>query len=593
VKFNDNFSFLFNRGIKVKIVFFIIPIISIIILIIDAFSIFSLLSIVSLFTDTGDLQDKFLHLKYLPLPLLDLIQKLDFKNLFLILIVILFSRNLLNIFYQYIVYRFIRFLEVDTLKKLFFILIKKKYLEFYNLTSNDLIKNLQASANQYLFYVELIAKVISDSILLFLYFILLAYLSFYETLFIYIYFFIVFFSFKKILSKFSFSFGKKYNIGISTFNLIILNTFKNYSQIILRNLREKYVDLFLGIVQRNSFSRLIINLTKSLNRQFIEISVLVLIVFVFYVLDTFYTYVDILALTTVYVTAAYRIMPTVTNLVSSFIKLKNFEYGFKIINDQINFFNKRYKKVNFDKLKQKKIFFSKNIFFKNINFKYKKSSDLLFKKINLKINKNQMVGIIGESGSGKTTLLKIMLGLIEPNSGKILIDGKIIKNNKIDKYQSLFSYLPQENLFIPGTIRENIAFGESNIDIDDKKVINALKQTNCYGFVKKLKNKLNHELKESGRNFSIGQLQRFALARAIYFDTDILVLDEPTSALDKYAESKFLNLIRNLKKKKTIIIISHKLSTLKNCDIIYKVSKKKLIRTLIRNKDKDKVIKLN
>lgn len=575
MKFNDNFSFLFNRGIKVKIVFFIIPIISILIVIIDAFSIFSLLSIVSLVTDAGDLQDKFSHLKYLPLPLLDLVQKLDFKDLFLILIIILFSRNLLNIFYQYIVYKFIRFLEVDTLKKLFFTLIKKKYLEFYNLTSNDLIKNLQTSAVQYLFYVELIAKVISDSIILFLYFILLAYLSFYETLFIYIYFFIVFFSFKKILSKFSFSFGKKYNIGISSLNLIILNTFKNYSQIILRNLREKYVDLFLGIVQRNSFSRLIINLTKSLNRQFIEISVLVLIVLVFYVLETFYTYVDILALTTVYITAAYRIMPTVTNLVSSFIKLKNFEYGFKIINDQIKFFNKRYKKVNFNKSNQKKIFFGKNIFIKDINFKYKKSSDLLFKKINLKINKNQMVGIIGESGSGKTTLLKIMLGLIEPNSGRILIDGKIIKNNKINKYQSLFSYLPQENLFIPGTIRENIAFGESNID--DKKVINALKQTNCYGFVKKLKNKLNHELKESGKNFSIGQLQRFALARAIYFDTDILVLDEPTSALDKDAEGKFLNLIKNLKMKKTIIIISHKTSTLKNCDVIYKVTKKKLM----------------
>lgn len=577
MKFSDNFSFLLNRGKKVKIVFFILPLIAILVVILDAFSIFSLLSIVSLVTDAGDLQDKFSHLSYLPLPLLDLIQKLNFKNIFLILILILLSRNLLNIFYHFFIYRFIRFLEVDTLKKLFFIIIKKKYLEFYNLTSNDLIKNLQASANQYLVYVELIAKVISDFIILSLYFILLSYLSFYETIFIYIYFFIIFFSLKKILSKFSFRFGKQYNIGISSFNLIILNTFKNYSQIILRNLREKYLDLFLGIVQRNSFSRLIINLTKSINRQFIEISVLILLIVVFYVLDTFYTFRDILALTTVYITAAYRIMPTITNLVSSFIKLKNYEFGFKIINDQINFFNKKYKKVNFTKLKQKKILFKKNIFLKNINFKYKKSSDLLFKKINLKINKNQMIGIIGESGSGKTTLLKIILGLIEPNSGRILIDGRRIKNNKIERYQALFSYLPQENLFIPGTIKENIAFGE--INIDDNRVINALKQTNCYGFVKKLKNKLNHELKENGKNFSIGQLQRFALARAIYFDTDILILDEPTSALDKGAEGKFLNLIKNLKKNKTIIIISHKASTLKNCDIIYKVTKKKLMRS--------------
>ena len=577
MKFSDNFSFLLGRGTKVKVVFFIIPFISVLLVILDAFSIFSLLSLVSLVTDAGDLQDKFFNLRYLPLPLLDLVEKLSFKNIFLILILILFLRNLLNIFYQYIIYRFIKFLETDTLKKLFFILIKKKYLEFYNQTSNDLIKNLQASANQYLVYVELVAKVISDFIILFLYFILLSYLSFYETIFIFIYFFIIFFSLKKILTKFSFNFGKKYNIGISHFNLIILNTFKNYSQIILRNLRKKYLDLFVGVVQKNSFSRLIINLTKSVNRQFLEISVLLLIVIVFYVLDTFYTFRDILALTTIYITAAYRIMPTITNLVSSFIKLKNFEFGFKIINDQIKFFNKKYKKISFSKSKLTKILFKKNIFLKKINFKYKKSSTLLFKDINFKINKNQMMGIIGESGSGKTTLIKIMLGLIEQNSGRILIDNKRIKNNKIDSYQSLFSYLPQENLFIPGTIRENIAFGEDNID--DNKVISALKQSNCYGFVKKLKERLNHQLKENGSNFSIGQLQRFALARAIYFDTDILILDEPTSALDKDSERKFLNLIKNLKKKKTIIIISHKLSTLKNCDIIYKISKKNLVKS--------------
>ena len=577
MKFSDNFSFLLGRGTKVKVVFFIIPFISVLLVILDAFSIFSLLSLVSLVTDAGDLQDKFFNLRYLPLPLLDLVEKLSFKNIFLILILILFLRNLLNIFYQYIIYRFIKFLETDTLKKLFFILIKKKYLEFYNQTSNDLIKNLQASANQYLVYVELVAKVISDFIILFLYFILLSYLSFYETIFIFIYFFIIFFSLKKILTKFSFNFGKKYNIGISHFNLIILNTFKNYSQIILRNLRKKYLDLFVGVVQKNSFSRLIINLTKSVNRQFLEISVLLLIVIVFYVLDTFYTFRDILALTTIYITAAYRIMPTITNLVSSFIKLKNFEFGFKIINDQIKFFNKKYKKISFSKSKLTKILFKKNIFLKKINFKYKKSSTLLFKDINFKINKNQMMGIIGESGSGKTTLIKIMLGLIEQNSGRILIDNKRIKNNKIDSYQSLFSYLPQENLFIPGTIRENIAFGEDNID--DNKVISALKQSNCYEFVKKLKERLNHQLKENGSNFSIGQLQRFALARAIYFDTDILILDEPTSALDKDSERKFLNLIKNLKKKKTIIIISHKLSTLKNCDIIYKISKKNLVKS--------------
>ena len=197
MKLSDNFSFLFGRGIKVKVVFLVIVVISLFIVILDTFSIFSLLSIVSFLTDAGDLQEKFSHLKYLPQPFLELIKNLNFKTILLFLIIILFTRNLVNILYQYIIYRYIKYLELDTQKKLFFILMKKKYLDFYNQTSNKLIKNLTVSVNQYLVYVEIIAKVISDFIILILYFILLAYLSFFETIFIFGYFFIIFFSLKK------------------------------------------------------------------------------------------------------------------------------------------------------------------------------------------------------------------------------------------------------------------------------------------------------------------------------------------------------------------------------------------------------------
>ena len=125
MKLSDNFSFLFGRGIKVKVVFLIIVVISLFIVILDTFSIFSLLSIVSFLTDAGDLQEKFSHLKYLPQPFLELIKNLNFKTILLFLIIILFTRNLVNILYQYIIYRYIKYLELDTQKKLFFILMKK------------------------------------------------------------------------------------------------------------------------------------------------------------------------------------------------------------------------------------------------------------------------------------------------------------------------------------------------------------------------------------------------------------------------------------------------------------------------------------
>ena len=186
-----------------------------------------------------------------------------------------------------------------------------------------------------------------------------------------------------------------------------------------------------------------------------------------------------------------------------------------------------------------------------------------------------MIGIIGPSGEGKTTLIKILLGLIETYYGNIYIDNKkILKKNIID-YRLLFSYLPQENLFVPGTIKENIAFGEDTIN---KKNINrALKITNCENFVKKLAGGINYKIIDEAKNFSSGQLQRLALARAIYFNTDIIILDEPTSALDYYAEKQFNKLLTSLKRVKTLVIISHKSKTLTSCDKIYELRGKKLI----------------
>ena len=137
--------------------------------------------------------------------------------------------------------------------------------------------------------------------------------------------------------------------------------------------------------------------------------------------------------------------------------------------------------------------------------------------------------------------------------------------------------MPQENFFINGTIKENITFGDENVN--KNKLMKALDDANCLSFVKKLKNNINHIMSENGKNFSLGQLQRLALARALYFDNEILILDEPTSSLDPKAEKKFLLLIKKLKKEKTIIIISHRNQPLKRCDVIYKLKRNKLFRS--------------
>ena len=279
----------------------------------------------------------------------------------------------------------------------------------------------------------------------------------------------------------------------------------------------------------------------------------------------------------IYLVAGYRILPMINSLTGYFIRLKNFEFAFNIINEKINLFNKKYNQINYKTKKKSTFKFKKSLELKNVSFKYKISeNNYLFKNLRLKIKKNEMIGIYGQSGHGKSTIAKIILGLIKPVNGHILLDGKKIDFNQIDRYRSLFGYLPQENLFIPDTIKENIAFGEEKIN--ETKLIQALKKSNCLEFINKLKNKINFIMAEDGKNFSTGQLQRLALARTLYFDNEIIVLDEPTSFLDLRSEYKFIKLINSLKKYKTIIVISHKMNTLRNCTRVFELKKGRLIR---------------
>ena len=450
-------------------------------------------------------------------------------------------------------------------------------MNFYKQNTNEVIKNFQVSVIQYLSYAEVIAKIVSDLIIISLYFIILTYLSFKETLLIFVYFTIIFLVAKKFISNFSFKYGQLYNQTTSQLNLSILNTFKNFSQIILKNLEKKISQNFISVIINHSFSRLIMNVLKTINRQILEISILILVIVIVLFYKDAYSFSDLITLATIYLASAYRLMPVVNSFITSYVKIKNYKYGFKIIDKEIDFFNNRYKKIKFTIAKKKKIIFKKELHLKKINFSHKNTNSKLFHNLDFKIKKNQMIGIIGTNGSGKTSLMQILLSLIKPNSGNIIVDNKQIEFNNTESYRKLFSYLPQENFFINGTIKENITFGDENVN--KNKLMKALDDANCLSFVKKLKNNINHIMSENGKNFSLGQLQRLALARALYFDNEILILDEPTSSLDPTAEKNFLLLIKKLKKEKTIIIISHRNQPLKRCDVIYKLKRNKLFRS--------------
>lgn len=224
---------------------------------------------------------------------------------------------------------------------------------------------------------------------------------------------------------------------------------------------------------------------------------------------------------------------------------------------------------------KEKINFEKNIVLKNITYSYDKQNNVLH-DINLEIRKGEFIGIIGLSGAGKTTLVDVLMGLLIPE-GEILVDYKLITSKNIRKFQNIVGYVSQHINTIGGSISKNIAWGIDEKEIDEEKIIEALKKALLYDQLMTMPNKLETKLNQDGTGLSQGQKQRIGIARALYRDPEIIILDEATSALDVKIENELTEILSKLRGEKTIIAIAHRLSTLKNCDRIIYLNEGQLI----------------
>ena len=224
--------------------------------------------------------------------------------------------------------------------------------------------------------------------------------------------------------------------------------------------------------------------------------------------------------------------------------------------------------------------FSNNLFeinFNNVAFKYDISKNFIFKNFNFNLRSNDFIGVIGKSGSGKSTFIDLVSGLLKPTNGQISFNDLDI-NNHTESYQKKISYIHQKTPLISGTILENICFGESLDNIDYDLLWNSIKKSQLEDLIMNNES-LNMQIGENGANLSVGQLQRIGIARALYRNTNILILDEPTSSLDSETERKFMNSIYKMAGSKTIILVSHNLNIIKKCSKIYKVENQSLVLT--------------
>jgi len=270
-----------------------------------------------------------------------------------------------------------------------------------------------------------------------------------------------------------------------------------------------------------------------------------------------------------YVFAAYRLMPALQVMYASF--------------SQIIFVGPSLNKL-YDDIKSLKLFkenqdqgilpFTKSIKLKNIHYTYPKASRLVLKDINLSIPAKSRVGLVGTTGSGKTTIVDIILGLLEAQKGTLEVDGKVITKHNLRSWQRSIGYVPQHIYLSDDSIAANIAFGVELKYIDQDKVEKVSKIANLHDFIiNELPNQYQTSIGERGVRLSGGQRQRIGIARALYHNPKVLILDEATSALDNQTEKAVINSLNNCGEDITIIMIAHRLNTIKKCNSIFKIEK--------------------
>jgi ATP-binding cassette, subfamily B, bacterial PglK len=321
------------------------------------------------------------------------------------------------------------------------------------------------------------------------------------------------------------------------------------------------------IYEKNKFFFDLSNKFPKIIMEIIAITLITISSFTYYLifndLDTLFVILSINAV------LVLRFIPAVNALSTSYTLMKTWVPSLLYLNDQINICKntKPILKYDFNKDKSK----NKNFLsIENISFRYGESKNTILSNINIKINKGEIIGITGETGSGKSTLMHLLLGLIYPEKGNIFFNGESIYKN-IDLWRKKISFISQDIFLLDSTIRENITFNQETEPLKKDLLIKCIETAKLKQKIQSLPDGIETKVGVNGLQLSGGERQRIAIARACYKDADIVFMDEFTSALDNKTESQIFENLINAKKNKTLILITHKTSTLKYCNTVYDV----------------------
>ena len=441
----------------------------------------------------------------------------------------------------------------------------------------NLVKKIVIQVENLISAMKSISTLFLELTMLLLITIYLLHVNFFATIYIFSIFLISALILLKINKKKIVNVGKEqvehYDKIIQTVSEIFsgLKFFKN------KKFNDNYKKKFLFHNKKLSDIGILVTFKNGSIRPLFELVILVILVSILiYILNKEFTINDLIPQLAVFLAASYRLMPSYVRIITA---LQTYKYNIQPVNEYYLDIKTIFEK-NTSTENQQSIQFKKYIELKNLSFNYDlkniNQTHSVLNKINLSIKKNSTNCIIGESGSGKSTLLDILMGLLDPNEGKILVDDKVVNLNN-SNWQNKIGFVSQNIYITNNTLRENIAFGYDENEIDDKKITSCLEICNLSEFAKNLKNGLNTKLSDLGTNISGGQKQRLGIARALYSNPEILVLDEPTNNLDEKNEQLIINNLLNLEEI-TLIITAHKNELKKNFDNIFEVKENKVTK---------------
>ena len=371
--------------------------------------------------------------------------------------------------------------------------------------------------------------------------------------------------------------GKNVSTALSHRMQLLQEGFGGIKNVILHNLQENFVSQFEQTGDVLSKSQAKVVAYSKMPRYMVECIILSSIfISLTYLLSAYDDLSEMFAVLAVFSFAGLKLLPAFNVLYGSSAQIKGNISAFNAIYADLK--NNNPLLITKDESSITSTAITTNIELQNIYFSYQKNAKNVIENLSINIPSKQAVGIVGLSGSGKSTTVDILLGLLQPQSGQLLVDGKVITQGKsLLEWQANIGYVPQNIFLSDRSIKENIAFGIAKDRIDIEAVKQAVELAHLTEFINTLPQGLDTFVGERGVQLSGGQQQRIGIARALYRNVDLLVLDEATSSLDGLTERSIVQAIYDFSATKTLVIIAHRLNTVKGCNIIYLLDKGQVI----------------